>query len=304
MAEPAWKTPPEDSDEPDFGLPDDDREEGVYLQRVVERPDGTRELLDIPLTPEDFLNPQYGDKWVQGRPHGRTCLYFSDVLERHLRFDESLLVLYDVRLLSGPGRDGPAPDVMVVRGARDPDPDLSSFDVAKQGTVPCLIVEVLSPTSKRIRNTDVKDKKGLYQRLGIPEYLMVDLPRRSTEYRFVLRGYRLGPYGRYRKIPPDSEGRLLSETTEVLFGVSADGQRVELFDARTGERLLNSREEEEGRKAERAARKAAEARAAREAKTRKVVEERAAKEVAARKAAEEELKRLRAEIERLKASGR
>jgi hypothetical protein len=44
---------------------------------------------------------------------------------------------------------------------------------------------------------------------------------------------------------------------------------VELFDARTGERLLSSREEEEGRKA-----------------------------------AEEELKRLRVEIERLKASGR
>jgi Uma2 family endonuclease len=283
MAEPAWKTPPEESEPDAAEHPDDDREDGAYLQRVVERPDGTWELVCIPLTPEDFLNPRYGDKWVQGRPHGRACLYFADVLERHLSFDESALVLYDVKLVPGPRRGGPAPDVMVVRGARNPDPDMSSFNVAKQGVVPCLIIEVLSPRSKRIRDTDVTDKKGLYQRLGIPEYLMVDLPRQSTEHHFVLRGYRLGPYGRYRTIAPDSKGRLLSETTGVRFGVSADGQKVELFDARTGERLLSSREEEEGRKA---------------------AEERAAREAKARKGAEEEVKRLRAEIARLKASGR
>jgi hypothetical protein len=62
----------------------------------------------------------------------------------------------------------------------------------------------------------------------------------------------------------------------LRFGVSPQGDWVEIFDARTGERLLSSREVEAARKAERAARKAAEAK----------------------------LERLRAEIERLKKSGR
>jgi Uma2 family endonuclease len=296
MAKRAWKIPPEESDELDAGLLDDEQEGVSWLQRAVRRPDGTVELLDIPLTPEDFLNPQLGDKWVQGRPHGRACLYFSDILERHLGGDEDVLVLYDVKLLTGQRRRGPAPDVMVVRGARNPAPNLSSFNPVRQGAVPSLVIEVLSPT-RSIRRTDQEDKVQLYQRLGIPDYLVVDPPREKTGNRFQLQGYHLGPEGLYQPIEPDGQGRLLCASVSLLFGVSFQGDRVDVLDASTGERLLSSREEEEGRKAERAAREAAEERAAQEAEGRKA-------ERAAREAAEAELTRLRAEIERLRTSGR
>ena len=285
MAKRAWKIPPEENDELDAWLPEDERES--YLERCVERPDGTVEFLSIPLTPEDFLNPQLGDKWVQGRPHGRACLYFADLLERHFSSEEDVLVLYDVKLLTNPRRKGPAPDVMVVRGARNPDPDLDSFDPVKQGAVPSLVIEVLSRT-QRIRKKDQEDKVALYARVGIPDYLLVDPPRR--EPRFQLKGYRLGPEGHDQRIEPDDQGRLLCTSVGLGFGVSFQGDRVAVFDARTGERLLSSREEEEGRKA-------AEERAAREAEGRKA-------ERAARKAAEEELERLRVEIRQLKSSGR
>ncbi|MFY9822266.1 MAG: Uma2 family endonuclease, partial [Thermoanaerobaculia bacterium] len=101
---------------------------------------------------------------------------------------------------------------------------------------------------------------------------------------------------RYQQIEPDAQGRLLSETTELLFGVSAKGDRIEVFNARTGERLESPAEVE-------IARKAAEERATREEAARKAAEERATGAETARKAAEEELARLRAQIERLKKSG-
>ena len=273
MAQPARKTYHGESDEPDLELVDDDGV--VLLQRWVERPDGHLELLEIPLTPEDFLDPQLEDTMVQGRPHSRTRRYFAEILERHFRADEDVMILEDVKHLLGPGFPGPAPDVSVIRGALDPDDDLQSFDVVRQGVVPCLVIEVVSPFDARIRRTDEVDKVSLYQRIGIPEYLLVDLPCRGTGRRFRVRGYRLGPDKRYQAIEPDDQGYLLSETTQLRFGVPPEGDRVDIFDVRTGERLRSPIE----------------------------IEQEGAREVAARKAAEEEIQRLRAEIERLKKSG-
>jgi hypothetical protein len=135
----------------------------------------------------------------------------------------------------------------------------------RRGAPPCLVIEVVSPKDSRIRRTDEVDKVALYERIGVREYLLVDLPRRATAHRFRLKGYQLGPDGRYRPIEPDSQGRFFSETTNLWFAVSAEGDRVHLFDATTGARLLSPQEAEEGLQA-----------------------------------AEAELERLRAEIERLR----
>jgi Uma2 family endonuclease len=266
MAEPARRESRGESE------PDDELSGTVLLQRWIERPDGRMELLEIPLTPADFLDPQLEDKMVQGRPHSRVRHYLIDLLGRHFHNQPDVMVLDDLKHLLGPGLPGPAPDVSIVRGARDPDPELESFDVVKQGVVPCLIIEVVSPSDVRIRRTDEVDKVKLYEKIGIPEYLLVDIPRRATGHRFRLKGYRLGSDRRYAPIGPDDQGCLLSETTGLRFGVSPAGDRIDIFDVRTGERLRSSLEEEEGRKAEQAA----------------------------REAAEEEVRRLRAEIERLK----
>jgi Uma2 family endonuclease len=209
----------------------------------------------------------------------------ADRLRRWFGSRPDILVLNDVQHRLDPGFPNPSPDVSVIQGARRPDRDLASFDVVKQGAVPRLIVEVISPRDRRIRDVDEIDKVALYQRRGVPEYLLVVLPRRSPEpYR--ISGYRLDPTGVYQPIVPDEQGRLLSETTGLWFAVSQKGDGVVIRDAATGELLRTSKEEEQERKVEAQARQAAEARAAREAE--------------ARQAAEAELARLRAEIEHLR----
>jgi Uma2 family endonuclease len=317
MGEPARKTPVAENGEPDFELLDDGEPSVVtILQRWVERPDGRMELMELPLTPELFLDPELEDMMIQGRLHGLVRHYFIDLLERHLRPQTDVMVLEDVKHLLAPGL-GPAPDVSVIRGARHPDWDLESFDAAEQGVVPCLVIEVVSPRDARIRRTDEVDKVKLYQQVGIAEYLLVDLPRRATRHRFRLKGYRLDAGGSYRPIEPDAQGRLLSATTKLRFGVSAQGDWIDIYDAETGERLRTSLEEEEGRKAaeeraareaaarkaEAATRQAAEERAVREAAARQAAEERAVREAAARQAAEDELALLRAKIEQLSKPG-
>ena len=265
MGEPAWKTPPGGSDEPD-----DDSTVTVLLQRWVERPDGRFELKEWPPTLEDYLNPQLGDKLIQGRRHSELCLLLFEEIRGYFLPDADVLVLQDVQVQLGPGL-GPSPDVTVIRGARDPDPDLDSFDVVKQGVLPGLLIEVISPKDSRIRHMDEVDKKDAYERAGIPEYLLVDPPRRTKRPHFRIYGYRLGLGKRYRLIEPDPEGRILSETTGLRFGASQDGKRIEIFDP-AGERILAPDE----------------------------AREKAVREVEARKAAEAEVARLRAEIERLK----
>src|SRR5262249_36307329 len=125
--------------------------------------------------------------------------------------------------------------------------------------------------------TDLVDKVTLYQRVGIREYLIADTTRRSK--RFQLLGYRLNALGRYQPIEPDAQGRLLSETVGVWFQASPAGDQILLFDAATGQRLLNLGEQ---------------------ADLTLEAQAEAAREAEARKEAEAEVARLRAEIERLR----
>ena len=241
----------------------DEEPSGIsVLQRWVERADGQMELLELQLTPELFLDPQLEDKIVQGFPHVRVILYLNGLISRHLRSEPGTYVFSDLKHLIGPGL-GPAPDISVVRGLA-PDRDFESYDLRSE-VPPCFVAEVVSRSSARIRRTDEVDKVRIYEKVGIREYLLVDLPRRANGQRFQLKGYRMGSDGRYLPMQPDEEGRFASETLGLAFGVSPDGDRIYVFDLETGERLLSDFEQEE-----------------------------------ALKAAEEELARLRAEIERLK----
>jgi Uma2 family endonuclease len=262
------------------------------LLRWVERPDGRMELLETPLTREDYLNPQLGDKWVQGRAHSDSLMDMFARLHHWARSRPEFLVVSDLQHRLGPGFPKPSPDLSIIRGARNPDKVLYSYDVVKQGVPPCLIIEVISPKDPRIRKIDEVDKVDLYQRVGVPEYLLVELPR-ELPGRFGIFGYRLDLAGTYRRIVPDAEGGLLSETTGLWFGVTPEGDGMVVRDAATGEPLPNVDEAVESRNREAAAREAAEAKA-------DAAEAKAIQESEARQAAEDELARLRTEIERLR----
>lgn len=284
MAEPArdaW-----DHDEPE-SLSDKPWD---VVQRWVPTPSGKMEFRELELTPEYFLDPRHGDKVVQHPLHGQICILLYGFLNDRYESRQDVAVLFDVKILWGDAeRKRPSPDVMVIQGVRDRRIKTPSFNVAREGARPCLIIEVVSNSDPRIRDTDLVDKVHLYEQKRIQEYLTIELPHPSTDGRFRWIGRRLGGNRRYVPIEPDAEGRILSETTGLRFATTPDGQWVLVFDAATGERLLTSLEI-----AERAARAAERARRA---------SKKAARETEARKAAEAVVARLREELARLK-SGR
>jgi Uma2 family endonuclease len=253
MAEPVRNLPfSQETDGDDDGRP--------VLLRWIEHPDGRLEQLEMPLTPELFLEPQLEDKILQKEPHGRFRGELFDLLRLH--FEPGSLVLEDVRHDFGvPGLPLTGPDLSVILGARPG--ERTSFVVREEGVRPALIIEVLSPDSARIRKVDEEDKPWIYERAGIPEYLIIDLPRRANQHRFHLKGYRLDRQGRYRPIEPDAQGRLVCEASGLGLTVSPHGDRVLVFDLQTGERILYSEEEKARRKAAEARAVAAEEKAAR-----------------------------------------
>lgn len=289
MGEPARKLSRGEIEGRDSEIPDDELSDVSLLERWVERPDGTFEQVLRPLTPEDYLNPQMGDKWLQGRAHSDFVTDLPPLLRHHFRSRPDVVVTHDLQHRFGPRFPKPCPDVSIAKGVRDRNLIDTYFDVSEVGVLPCLLIEVISPKDKRIRRVDEEDKWELYQEIGIPEYILMLPPQVGRrEQGFQIWGYRLGRKGTYEPLQPDEKGRLLSETTGLLFGISPSGDRLEVFDARTGEQLLDLDEQEDARKAAEVRAEAAERKAAREEK--------------GRKAAEAELVRLRAELERRSSS--
>jgi Uma2 family endonuclease len=250
----------------------------------------------IPLTADDLLDPQMGDEIPQTQAHSTSLLRLFYFLSWYYEHREDVTVTFDMKMFWGiPGLKEPSPDIAVIPGARKIG-SRESFDVVKEGVRPGLIIEVVSDLASELRRHEYVDKVEIYQQVGIPEYLILDPPTDFTQGLWT--GYRLGPDGRYRRIEPDREGRLLSETTGLLFGVDMDGKTLLFCDARTGERLIDPHER---LRRDDQARKAAEERAIQEAEARRAAEEHLRLEIEQRKAAEAELARLRAELEWLQA---
>jgi len=72
--------------------------------------DGTVIYHDIPLKPEDFLNPRTGDQMPQGPEHAREAINIYNKLEKHYRSDPHIAVLFDAKIRWGiPGLKEPFP---------------------------------------------------------------------------------------------------------------------------------------------------------------------------------------------------
>ncbi len=244
--------------------------------------DGTVIFHDIPLDPEDFLNPELGDQMPQGPQHAEQAVRIYNKLRKHCRRDPHTAVLFDCKMKWGiPGLNEPFPDIAVIPGVRDRDNIRGSFYVAEQGTRPALIIEIMSPGYAG----DDTAKVGIYERAGIREYIILNPHFEDESLPFELTGYRL-VRGRYQKMIPDPDGRLLSRSIGVRFAPGAGGREVVLTNAVTGEEMLSDEEEYQ-------ARQNAETRA-------ENAEARAEKEAQARQNAEAELQRLRAELARFR----
>lgn len=232
--------------------------------RVVEytEPDGTLVEDYIPLTPEDFLYPEEGYVMPNSIFHDTAADDLKDMLKHRYADDPTVGVFRDLRVVwDNPQLRPNCPDVSVAFGIRDKHRNRHDFVVAEEGVVPAIVFEVVSPCYRR---EDRRIKVGLYARAGVPEYIILDRFERARPPRDEIIGYFLDN-GRYVEMIPDDEGRLLCQSLGLWISLR-DG-RVVLEDAVTGERLLNSQEEADRRKAaeaqlaqEQAAREAAETR--------------------------------------------
>jgi Uma2 family endonuclease len=140
-----------------------------------------------------------------GWPHGRIEVLVANRLENFLVHNPLGLVFGSSQGFDLPTGDTVEPDVAFVSNERwqaIPRPVRGFLAV-----VPDLVVEILSPSTKRI---DQEEKKKIYERAGVREYWLID-PKARRVKQLLLRG---GSFDR---------GRVLSETgtlaSQVLAGL-------------------------------------------------------------------------------------
>jgi Uma2 family endonuclease len=236
MGQPARQAPaPADSD-----LPSDDPFRLGFRERVVRLSGGRTELRQIPLTAEDLLGPQLGDRVTQNSWHKATVATTFEMLSWRYESRPDVLVSGDLKMIWGiPGLPNPSPDIAVIPGARDKARMRRSFKIRQEGTRPAFVLEVVSDEPEH-RSADHHRKVEIYERAGISEYLILDPPP-SADEECLLSGFRLNTSHRYEPIPPDAQGRILSNTTSLWF--APRGRDLLLLDAATGERILTASEE-------------------------------------------------------------
>lgn len=224
----------------------------------------------VPLTLLDILYPLEDEAIVmpESPDHDLWTRWLATMLEGFLR---GWLILSDV--LIHPGRKGvpaKAPDIAAIPGGRRPETPERSYRVPRDGPIPTFVVEI---TSEDTRVTDLQEKTLYCAAVGVREMLIIDLwPEDGGPWRLL--GYRLEDSPYYREIMPDAEGGMTFETIGVRF-VAVGRERIDLYDAETGERLLTPEELKEHAEAESARAEAEAAHAEAEATARTEAEARA-----------------------------
>lgn len=155
----------------------------------------------ILMTPQEYLDweptqqqrYEYWDGEVVAmsggtRNHNRVSLNFSKLLDDALADCPCEVYIVDVKAQVEPGRKYFYPDVVVTCDERDRDPQLVQF--------PCLIIEVLSPSTEAI---DRGTKFSKYRKFAtLQEYVLVQVEqpgvevfRRNQQGKWVLSEYGL-----------------------------------------------------------------------------------------------------------------
>ena len=200
--------------------------------------------------------------------------------DRHTFVGINMLLLYD---REDEARDMVAPDVFVVFGV--PDKKRASYNVRDEGKAPDFVLEA---ASKGTYENDLGSKKDKYERMGVPEYCVVD--QKGDMHRPRLQLFRLegGVYKRVSgRIDPDGSLAVTNETLGLELRLEDD--RLRLWDPETQDYLRGHQEEHVGRLQERAGRL--------EERTRRL------KEWDKRIAAEQRVRELETELADLKARG-
>lgn len=242
---------------PPVRAPQQGTEEHEVIFRYRYNEQGELEQQILPATLHNLTHLEEEDQVTQSNRHHRTLTSIDDILRRRLE-GPGVGVFCDFRIYWGDESLSPSsPDVFVVFNLKRPAAELEqSFNVAQEGTRPSLIFEVVSATYKGMRDKDYVHNIEHYAKAGVQELVFVEPMTKGSPGIRHLQALRLDG-GAYKEISPDQNGRFTLQTVGMT--VQLEKGELILCDAKTGERFLNSAEEEAGRKAEAEARKAVEA---------------------------------------------
>ena len=267
----------------------------------VQRPDGTEDFDQVPLTLEDVLFPETGDFIVQTDLHDNDVVYLKIVFKSQLADEPRSVVVSDCRVdWNLPDVRPLCPDIAVFHDMEEYQ-DWATLDVEAEGMTPDLVVEVTSPGT---RQNDVESKFDYYNRARVPLYVIVDADQEDGQSRRLsLMAFRW-TRGGYQRIAPDPRGWIWLEPVRLWLGVAQGPrpgfERVACFDER-GAEIGDYTAVTRALTAEAEARAHAELRANEEALARAHAELRANEEALARaqaelRANEEALARAQAEL--------
>jgi Uma2 family endonuclease len=243
----------------------------------------------IPLEDEAHYPDSDGEPMAETEIHLEEMVYAWQALKDRFADEPDVFVGADMFLYyrRGDPRAVVAPDGFVVKGVPKRLPgnrQRRKYLLWEEGQAPCFVLETTSE-STRVKD---REKKGVYQQLGVAEYFQFDPLGEYLSPR--LQGFRLVG-GRYHPIRPQPDGSLVSQSTGVV--IRPEGSELRLTDVATGAPLLRKEEEAKARRqAEEARRRAEEA--------RRRAEEKAAAEAEARQRAEERVRALEEELARLR----
>jgi Uma2 family endonuclease len=193
-------------------------------------PDGSIVVDRIPLTEEDVLHPQEGDKIMHTDVHDVDCHYLVGVSRARIANDPKAVAFHDVCIdWDDPALRHHSPDVSVIFGLRERRSYYGRFHVAREGVRPRVLIEVVSPDS---RDLDLVKKFKAYHEAQVPYYVIVDRERPEGPPRIL--AYVRTPR-EYVPLPPDKDGRVWLEPLGIWLGTRDN--RVVCYDGATGEEL-------------------------------------------------------------------
>jgi Uma2 family endonuclease len=201
----------------------------------------------LPGTVADPLYPESDEEAVgETDYHMEALILLREGLDDFFRRTKDVYVASDMFWYwqRGNPRACRAPDVLVAQGVGKH--KRLSFRSWEEKATPCVLFEI---TSKRTVEEDLGEKKVLYARLKVPEYIVFDPEGAYLDP--PLLGFRLAKR-KYQPITPEADGGIVSQ--ELGLRLVPEGTLLRLINIRTGRRVLTLVERTE--RAERQARQA------------------------------------------------
>ncbi|MBY0229099.1 MAG: Uma2 family endonuclease [Gemmataceae bacterium] len=188
-------------------------------------PDGLAEMVRTPLTAEEYLHPQEGDKFMIKPRHALIAKYLAGVFESVLNGAPGAVVLMDVRVDYGKGVKPLGPDVSAFTESVKPfDPNVGTFDLEAMGAKPLVAVEITSPGT---RDLDLDEKVLLYHTAEVRNYVIIDHRNDEEVQGACVLGYRWTKEG-YIRVANDAQRRYWLEPMRIW--IAPEGDLVRCYD--------------------------------------------------------------------------